>query len=450
MQSAQSGFYSRKEHRDDRRSPGRWGHSRLLGPVSELKRIVSGVLLCVTAAGSARAAESPANLVARGNQLYEQKTYDKAELAYKDAQKLLPESPEINFNLGSVAYRKGDYDAAEDCFNKAAESPDASRELRKKALYDLGNCAFMKAEKLLDSDLQKALDHYKLSILRYQDVLAKDEQDDIRSSERGSSDEDAKFNIEVARLKIKDILDKLKQQEEKQKEQQKKQEEFIKKLKEAIEKQEQIVKDTEGAQQRKQAGEDASRSVEDVTKRQVENKKTTNELSQELQQQIDAAKSQSGTGSQPPVPIDENVAAANDSLKVAEIEEGTALQHLDKQDLAEAKNREEAALQHLQDALDKLTKPQQPQPQPQPGEEQQQSGQGQKKEQEQKQQQPGKEQEKKDQGQEKMTPQEAQEELAKLRKQAGEMRKQNLEEFRRRRPDYRQPRREYEPVDKDW
>jgi len=406
------------------------------------------IFLCALNARRAYAGEIPSDLVAKGNRLYRERKYDKAELLYQDAQKSLPESPEIEFNLGNVAYRKGDYIAAEDHFGKAAESVNASSELRKKALYNLGNCAFRKGEKLLDSDLQKALDSLKLSILRYHDVIARDEYDRDRSGGRGfKSDEDAKYNIEVARLRIKDILDKLKQQEEKRKEQQKQQEEFIKKLKEAIEKQAEIVKDTGDADERKKQGEDVSQSVDDLTKRQTENKDKTNELAQELQRQIDAAKAQAGQDSSSPPPLDEKVLAANESLKEAEIEQGSALQHLDREGLAEAKGNEEAALQNLQDALANLTKPQQPQPQP---DEQQQKEQAQKKQQEQKERQADKKREEKGENKKKMSPEEAQEELAKLRKQTSEMRKQNLQNIRRRRPDYRPRRREYEPVEKDW
>jgi Ca-activated chloride channel family protein len=423
---------------------------RIFDEMRRFFAVWSIAILSISTATMGEARERPSELVANGNRLYAEKKFDKAELFYKDAQKSLPESPEINFNLGDVAYRKGDYDAAEEHYNKVTESANASRELRKKALYNLGNCAFMRGEKLLDSDLQKAMDSYRLSILRYQDVIVRDEYGEASSSEKSyRPDEDAKFNIEVARLRIKDILDKLKEQEEKRKEQQKQQEEFIKKLKEAIEKEQQIVNETGNAESRRGLGEDISETTKDVRKKQADNKETTNELARQLQQQIEAAKS-SAAGGQQSSPVDENVLGAQNSLEEAEIEEGTALQHLDNQALPEAKGREEAALKKLQEALGKLTKPQQSQPQQG---EQQQTGEQQKSEQaseQKKQGQSRKDEKKKDDTGKKMTPEQAQEELAKERKQATQNRRENLEEFLRRRPDYRQPRREYEPVDKDW
>lgn len=392
-------------------------------------------------------AETPYELVARGNRLYEEGKYDKAKLAYDDAKKSLPESPEIYFDLGNVAYRKGDYEGAEECFLNAAESANATRQLRKKALYNLGNCAFRKGEKLLDSDLQKAIDSFKRSILQYHDVIAGDEYDRESRGGEFKEDEDAKYNIEVARLRIKDILDKLKQQEEKRKEQQKQQEEFIRKLKEAIEKQAEIVKDTGDARDRKEKAEDVSESVDDLKKRQGENKDRTGELAEELQKQIDAAKAQASQGGSTSAPLDQNLTAAKESLSEAEIEQGTAVQHLDEQALADAKTSEESALRNLQDALGKLTKPQSPQAQPEEGQEKQQA---QEKPEEKQEEGEKTEPQRKGDKEEKMTPEEAQEELAKLRKQASDMRERNLQNFLRQYPNFRQRKREYEPVERDW
>jgi tetratricopeptide (TPR) repeat protein len=412
-----------------------------------LGRLLLCALLCLTGAALGKGEQEASDLVARANQLYGGQKYEKAELLYKDAQKILPESPQVHFNLGNVAYRKGSYGDAEESYSKTLDSADAPRELRKKALYNLGNCAFKEGDKLLDSDLQKALESYRLSILRYQDVISRDELETARSgTKEDKTDKDAKFNIEVARLKIKDILDKLKQQEEQRKEQHKQQEEFIKKLQEAIKQQEEIVNDTGETEDRKKQGEDVSQSVEEIAKKQTENKETTGELSKELEQITQAAQSQSSGNSQSPPPADENAVAAKESLNNAEIEQGTALQHLDRKDLSDAKGAEETAVQHLQDALQKLTKPQPPQPQP--GGQEQEKEQG--REGQQKQEQPKPDQEKKGEDQAKMTPQEAQEELAKLRKETSEARQQMLEELRRRDPRYRPQRREYEPVDKDW
>jgi len=417
-------------------------------PVAEhLARLLLLAILCLSANVFGKGKEEASELVARANRLYGSEKYDKAELLYKDAQKILPESPEVNFNLGNVAYREGNYDEADEYYSKAMESPDASWRLRKKALYNLGNCAFKKGDKLLDSDSQKALESYRLSILRYQDVISRDEFETVESGgKEDKTEHDARFNIGVARLKIKDILDKLKQQEEQRKEQQKQQEEFIKKLQEAIQKQDEIVKETGEAEERQKKGEDVSQSADEIAKKQTENKERTSELTKELGQMMQAQQSQPSADNQSPPSIDENALAAQESLKNAEIEQGTVLQHLDKEDLSEAKGGEEAALENLQDALKELTKPQPPQPQPQQEGEQEQKGENEQQQQEQEK----KQGQKTGEDQEKMTPEEAQEELAKLRKQTSEARREMLEELQQRYPQYRPERREYEPVDKDW
>lgn len=410
-------------------------------------RFSLAALLSFSAVTFAWGEEEPAELVARANRLYGEEKFDKAELLYKDAQKVLPESPEINFNLGAVLYQQENYDEAEEYFSRALESADASRQLRKRALYNFGNCAFQRGDKLLDSDLQKALESYRLSILRYQDVASRDEFASAeRDGKEDKTEQDARFNIGVARLKIKDILDKLKQQEEQRKEQQKQQEEFMKKLQEAIQRQDEIVKDTGEADDRQKKGEEVSQSVDEISKKQDANKKTTNALAQELQQMMEAAQGQPQPNGQSLPPVDENAIAAHESLENAEIEQGTALQHLDKENLEDAGENQEAALKNLQDALEKLAKPQPPQPQPQQdGEEQQKGERGQQQQEEEK-----KGEEKSTEEQQKMSPEEAQEELAKLRKETSEARQEMLRQLQQRYPQYRPERREYEPVDKDW
>lgn len=201
------------------------------------------------------------------------------------------------------------------------------------------------------------------------------------------------------------------------------------------------------ARQQKQQGQDVSGAVGDLKKTQDENKKTTRELAEELQKKIDAGSATPGGGQLSPA-VGQDVLAAENSLKEAEIEQGTAIQHLDREGLAEAENSEKLALQDLQSALDKLTKSQQPQPQA--GGETEQKQQPRESQPEQKQQQPGKEGETKDRERKEITSQEAQEELAKLRNQTSEMRKKELENFLRRHPEYRDRRIKHEPVDKDW
>ena len=439
----------KQAYRRGRREPG---GGRSAFPVSEhLARLLLLAILCLSANVFGKGKEEASELVARANRLYGSEKYDKAELLYKDAQRLLPESPGVNFNLGNVAYREGNYDEADEYYSKAMESPDASWRLRKKALYNLGNCAFKKGDKLLDSDLQKALDSYRLSILRYQDVISRDEFETVESGgKEDKTEQDARFNIGVARLKIKDILDKLQQQEQQRKEQQKQQEEFIKKLQEAIQKQDEVVKDTGEAEESQKKGEDVSQSVDEIAKKQTENKERTSELTKQLGQMMQAQQSQPSAHSQSPPSVDENAQAAQESLKNAEIEQGTALQHLDKENLSEAKGGEEAALENLQDALRKLTKPQSRPPagQPQPQQEGEQKQKGEKEQQQQEQEK--KQGQKTGEDEKKMTPEEAQEELAKLRKQTSEARREMLEELQQRYPQYRPERREYEPVDKDW
>jgi len=74
-----------------------------------------------------------------------------------------------------------------------------------KAKYNLGNSYFQQGLKQRDSDLQKALDDLKTSIVYWRQVL------DIEPENEKSAK-----NIEVARLIIKDIIDQLNKQKQQQ------------------------------------------------------------------------------------------------------------------------------------------------------------------------------------------------------------------------------------------
>ncbi len=155
-------------------------------------------------------ADSAGRLVRRGNESLERGDLDKAAEYYELASVKLPESPVISFDLGNVAYLKGDYEAARGHYEEAAlKARDLSLEAR--ALYNIGNCAFRQGQRQADSDLEKALDYFKQSVEYYSAALEK---------EPGMPD--AAHNLEVARLMIKDMLDAIKKQQEQMREQQEK------------------------------------------------------------------------------------------------------------------------------------------------------------------------------------------------------------------------------------
>ncbi len=149
---------------------------------------------------------SPYSLVDEGNSYLKKKKIREAEASYKKAESQKPETPEIIFNLGNLNYHKKDYDKAIEYFTKASVKGDKKIEIE--SMFRIGNSYFKKAENLMDAEIQESIENFKKAISFYQDLL-KIEPDQ----------NDAKINIQRARLIIKDLLDKLKKQQEEQKKQ---------------------------------------------------------------------------------------------------------------------------------------------------------------------------------------------------------------------------------------
>ena len=165
--------------------------------------------LCLVVATSGPAfADSPGRLVSKGNRQYQKKDYAKALDLYDKASVKAPESAIIAFNRGDAFYKKEDYEKAREQFQQAV-SKTKSLPFEAKAWYNLGNVAFKEGGRQEDSDLQKALESYQESVKFYGTALEKDPK--LR---------EAAENMEIARLKIKDLLDKIKNQQQNQQGQQ--------------------------------------------------------------------------------------------------------------------------------------------------------------------------------------------------------------------------------------
>lgn len=172
------------------------------------RTIAAGAMAALAAAALAWAgsafAESPGRLVSKGNRQYGKKAFGEALELYDKASVKAPESPIVSFNKGAALYKQGDYEKAAEHF-KTAASKTKSLPFEAKAWYNLGNVAFKEGERQEDSDLQKALGSLQESVKHYSTALEKDPKL-----------EDAAQNLEIARLKIKDLLDKIKNQQQNQ------------------------------------------------------------------------------------------------------------------------------------------------------------------------------------------------------------------------------------------
>jgi tetratricopeptide (TPR) repeat protein len=169
-----------------------------------MKKVLLMIALCAwpVVTASAALAESPGRLVAKGNKQYDKKDFAKAIELYDRASVKAPESAIVAFNKGDAFFKQGDLEKAREQFQQAA-SKTKNLPFESKAWYNLGNCAFEEGKRQEDSDLQKALESLQQSVKHYGTALEKDPGNKLAAE-----------NLEIARLKIKDLLDKQQKQQQ--------------------------------------------------------------------------------------------------------------------------------------------------------------------------------------------------------------------------------------------
>ncbi|MFB3787002.1 MAG: tetratricopeptide repeat protein, partial [bacterium] len=129
--------------------------------------------------------------VEEANKIYAEGKYEEAVQQYTDiAATYAPESPELHFNIGNAWFRAGDYEKAIAEYQKVAGAPD--EKLEAKAHYGIGNACYRM------EDYAKAIESY------------------IQSLRLNPDDEDAKYNLELARRKLKEQIDQNKNQQQQQ------------------------------------------------------------------------------------------------------------------------------------------------------------------------------------------------------------------------------------------
>ena len=85
-------------------------------------------------------AASSKKYVKEGNQLYKKGQIEESVKKYEEALKKAPESPMINYNLGTAYYKKKDYEKAVEHLEKCLLTDD--KDLKGKAYYNLGNAYY--------------------------------------------------------------------------------------------------------------------------------------------------------------------------------------------------------------------------------------------------------------------------------------------------------------------
>jgi Ca-activated chloride channel family protein len=139
--------------------------------------VIITVIVLAGAAGAQTgdAPASPSALLEAARRAVAEEKYDEAIQHYARLRELMPEAPEVPYNMGVAAYRAGDLDRAAELFGQALTMAE-EQSLRAKSAYNLGTTAYARnlrpgpTQNTQDpggqidnaiEELRQALDHYR-------------------------------------------------------------------------------------------------------------------------------------------------------------------------------------------------------------------------------------------------------------------------------------------------
>lgn len=206
---------------------------------------------------SAALAQPERKKVLEGNKLYGEEKFDEAFLKYRDAAIENPELPAIHYNMANALYKKKNYDESVAAYEKSLTADDVLSQAN--TYYNLGNVMY-RQNKMLE-----AIQYYQKALKLNPD------------------DQDAKYNLEYVRRKIKNEADKQKQnpnqqqqqnqqdqqqqqQSDQQKQEQQSQEQKEQEQKEQEQEQKQQEQEQQGAEPQQLSKEDAERILQALEK----------------------------------------------------------------------------------------------------------------------------------------------------------------------------------------
>jgi len=102
-----------------------------------IKNLLSLILVLVVVVPVAAQTEAKEHII-RGNNLYLQKDFEKAELQYKQALSKDSNSIKANYNLGNALYQQGKFDEARTHYQRVLNNPEATTEQKEMANYNMG------------------------------------------------------------------------------------------------------------------------------------------------------------------------------------------------------------------------------------------------------------------------------------------------------------------------
>lgn len=295
-----------------------------------IEKITAAILLCgcfcLVAVAPAFAATAR-GLVAQGNKAYEQGDFDGALRSYDQAAEKAPESPYVQYDRGNALYKKGDFAGALEAYEQAQARSRAPQFLAKTKL-NMGNVQVRQAEAMQEGDPEKAMEALQEGVSNYRAALELDQQL-----------ADAGRNMEVAKLRMRQLQKRLEQQRQQQKAAEQQKEEMKKELEKMVDRQQDLAQKS-----REQAAEQGASSSEPGA---VEDQKDLQEKTENLTQKMqDASDGKDAPASE--------LKQASESLQDAVEKQKEAVEAMQQQQQEKAASAQEQAADNLQKALDAL------------------------------------------------------------------------------------------------
>ena len=142
--------------------------------------------------------------VVEGNRLFSEGKFSEAVESYGQALVDHPDSPLLNFNMGTAHYKAGQYTQALSSFSRVqagSENSDKDSERTARTAYNMGNTQYQMGAQAEEQNPQAALAAYTNALASYRRALGAD-----------PTDQDAKFNYEFVAKRIGALQDELENQ----------------------------------------------------------------------------------------------------------------------------------------------------------------------------------------------------------------------------------------------
>lgn len=274
------------------------------------------------------------NLNNQGNENQKDEKYDSASALYDRIVENNPDEVLPYFNKGLSLYKQGKFEEAINSFNEAS-ALSGNEKLTAEILYNKGNSFFKKGEKLLQNDPEKAVKSMGSAIKSYKEALKKN-----------PNFVEAGQNLEIVRLFLKKLKEQLKNQQkdrnskgENQDNEKKSDNDMENDLKDLIKRQEDIKNKTE-----------ENNRKDDVQNRQESLKNDTEKMKKDFENRT---QSQDEKSDNIQLRFEERL---EEHLEKSIENQENALQHFEKNEIADAAIEQEKSKEELKKAYELLKK----------------------------------------------------------------------------------------------